>query len=142
MGSSAAALAALLKAHPTGREGFVFRGADGGPVARTWFYDNVWRKAVQRAGLPKGTGMHALRHTYASLLIAAGESVKVVSERLGHTNAAMTLNVYSHLFPDSENKTRKALDNAFAAPSAPLCPLWPLTRKGAGQDLVTAAVRR
>ena len=62
--------------------------------------------------------MHALRHAYASLLIAAGESVKVVSERLGHTNAAMTLNVYSHLFPDSEEKTRKAIDDAFAKPSA------------------------
>jgi integrase len=66
--------------------------------------------------------MHDLRHTYASLLIAAGESVKVVSERLGHTNAAMTLNVYSHLFPDSEDKTRKALDDAFAVPSAPAVP--------------------
>ncbi|MEU9406700.1 tyrosine-type recombinase/integrase [Streptomyces sp. NPDC048281] len=47
-------------------------------------------------------GHRALRHACASLLIAAGESVKVVSERLGHTSAAMTLNVYSHLFPESE----------------------------------------
>ncbi|WP_406514998.1 tyrosine-type recombinase/integrase [Streptomyces sp. NBC_00873] len=59
--------------------------------------------------------MYALRHAYASLLIAAGESVKVVSERLGHTNAAMTLNVYSHLFPESEERTRAAVDRAFGA---------------------------
>jgi integrase len=65
--------------------------------------------------LPKGTGPHALRHDHASLLIAAGESVKVVSERLGHTNAAMTLNVYSHLFPESEERTRAAVDRAFGA---------------------------
>ncbi|WP_374330449.1 tyrosine-type recombinase/integrase [Streptomyces sp. PSKA30] len=56
-----------------------------------------------------------MRHAYASLLIAAGESVKVVSERLGHTNAAMTLNVYSHLFPESEERTRAAVDRAFGA---------------------------
>lgn len=34
----------------------------------------------------------------------------------------MTLNVYSHLFPDSEDRTRRALDHAFAAPSAPDVP--------------------
>jgi integrase len=49
------------------------------------------------------------------MLINAGESVKVVVERLGHTNAAMTLNVYSRLFPDSDEHTRKAVDDAFAA---------------------------
>jgi integrase len=74
--------------------------------------DGSWRKAVKKAGLPGGTGPHALRHAYASMLIA-GESVKVVSERPGHTNAAMTLNVYSHLFPDSEDRTQKAIDAAF-----------------------------
>lgn len=38
-----------------------------------------------------------------------------MSERLGHTNAAMTLNVYSHLFPESEDRTRAAVDTAFGA---------------------------
>jgi integrase len=84
-----------------------------GPIIRTSFFDHVWRGSVKKAGLPAGTGMHALRHAYASLLIAGGESVKVVSERLGHTNAAMTLNTYSHLFPDSEERTRQAVDKAF-----------------------------
>jgi integrase len=46
--------------------------------------------------------MHALRHFYASALIRSGLSVRVVSERLGHSNAAMTLNVYAHLWPDDE----------------------------------------
>ncbi|WP_262508649.1 tyrosine-type recombinase/integrase [Streptomyces spongiicola] len=82
-------------------------GAHGGRRA--------WRPARKAAGLPKVT-MRQLRHTYASPLIAAGESVKVVSERLGHTDAAMTPNVYSHLFPDSEDRTRRAIDGAFAAP--------------------------
>ncbi|MFF7342358.1 tyrosine-type recombinase/integrase [Streptomyces antimycoticus] len=55
-----------------------------------WF---PWRPAYAKAGIPKGTGSHALRNHYASLLIKHGESVKTVSERLGHTNAAMTLNI-------------------------------------------------
>lgn len=117
------ALAAHLKSYPVAsQDDYVFRMQQGGPVVRTAFYDSVWRQAVSSAGLPKGTGMHALRHAYASLLIAGGESVKVVSERLGHTNAAMTLNTYSHLFPDTEEKTRKAIDAAFATPSAPDVP--------------------
>ncbi len=43
------------------------------------------------------TGMHALRHYYASLLIRFGESVKTVQARLGHATAAETLDTYSHL---------------------------------------------
>jgi integrase len=113
--TAAEALARHLQQWPaTGPESFLFTGAEGGAIARTTFFDLYWRPAVRAIGLPKGTGMHALRHAYASMLIAAGESVKVVSERLGHTNAAMTLNVYSHLFPDSEERTRKAVDAAFS----------------------------
>ncbi|MFI9846500.1 tyrosine-type recombinase/integrase [Nonomuraea sp. NPDC051941] len=107
------ALAAHLRAHPAEPDGFVFTAPEGGPIVYNHFMDNVWRDAVKAAALPSGTGPHALRHAYASTLIAAGESVKAVSERLGHKNAAMTLNVYAHLFPDSEDRTRRAIDTAF-----------------------------
>ena len=53
---------------------------------------------------------HDLRHYYASLLIAHGESVKVVQRRLGHKRAVETLDTYSHLWPDSEDRTREAVD--------------------------------
>jgi integrase len=43
--------------------------------------------------------LHDLRHTHASLLLAAGVPVKVVSERLGHANAMITLGVYAHVMP-------------------------------------------
>lgn len=109
------ALVAHLKAFPAGPDDFLFQDPKGGAVVASRLMDSAWRPARKKAGLPAVT-MHQLRHTYASLLIAAGESVKVVSERLGHTNAAMTLNVYSHLFPDSEDKTRRAIDGAFSAP--------------------------
>jgi integrase len=44
------------------------------------------------------------------VLIAAGLSVKVVSDLLGHTNAAQTLNTYAHLWPTDDERTRQALD--------------------------------
>lgn len=108
------ALAAHLAAYPApDRETFIFRNASGGPIVRTSFTDTVWRPAVRATGLATGTGLHALRHFYASALIRAGLSVKVVSDRLGHSNAAMTLNVYAHLWPDDEDRTRQAIDDVF-----------------------------
>ncbi|MGC1211267.1 MAG: site-specific integrase [Micromonospora sp.] len=107
-----AELAEHLRAYPAAGEAFIFRAPDGGPCTRNTFNSRVWRPAAKRAGLA-GVGMHDLRHAYASMLIAAGQSVKVVSDRLGHSNAAMTLNVYSHLFPADEDRTRQAIDDAF-----------------------------
>lgn len=49
-------------------------------------------------------------HYYASLLNRQGESVKVVQSRLGHASAQETLDTYSHLWPDSEHLTRRAVD--------------------------------
>ena len=45
-------------------------------------------------------GLHVLHHTCASLLVAAGAPVKAIRVQLGHASAEMTLNRYSHLFPD------------------------------------------
>lgn len=95
--------------------GPVFRSEDGGPVYRDTF-EAVWRKAATKAKVPT-LRIHDLRHAYASALINAGESVKVVQKRLGHASAVVTLNVYGHLWPDSDDKTRTAVD-AFLAPSA------------------------
>lgn len=57
--------------------------------------------------------MHALRHAYASVLLDAGESIKALSEYLGHSDPGFTLRTYTHLLPSSETRTRKAIDNAF-----------------------------
>jgi integrase len=65
-----------------------------------------------------GTGMHALRHYCASLLIRFGESVKTVQARLGHASAAETLDTYSHLWPDSDDRTREAIDSVLRQPIA------------------------
>ncbi len=74
----------------------------------------MWRKAAKVAGLPVGTGMHDLRHTYASLLIRKGLSVKVVQARLGHATAAETLDTYGHLWPEDEDRTREAVEVALS----------------------------
>lgn len=64
--------------------------------------------------IPLGDGYHELRHFYASVLIRAGESVKVVQKRLGHSSAQMTLDIYAHLWPEDDETTRAALDAVFA----------------------------
>jgi integrase len=72
---------------------------------------------VERAGLPEATTSHDLRHHHASVLLAAGESGVAVAERLGHENATLVLTTYGHLLPDSEERTRRAVDAAWRAPS-------------------------
>jgi integrase len=57
--------------------------------------------------------MHILRHTYASVLLDAGESVKALSSYLGHADPGFTLRIYTHLLPASEDRTRRAIDKAF-----------------------------
>lgn len=108
------ALAEHLAAYPAAGEAFIFRDDDGEPLTRGTFNGRVWHPARRAAGLLT-VGMHDLRHFYASALIRAGLNVKVVSERLGHSNAAMTLNVYSHLWPDDEDRTRQAIDDVLGA---------------------------
>jgi len=54
--------------------------------------------ATKRAGVPE-IRLHDLRHTHASLALAAGVHPKVVSERLGHANIGITLDTYSHCLP-------------------------------------------
>lgn len=71
--------------------------------------NRVWEPAIRAAGLRHVT-QHSLRHTYASLLIAQGESIKYVQGQLGHASAAMTLNVYGHLFPQEKRASAERLE--------------------------------
>ncbi len=94
---------------------FVFMSDAGRPLRRSRFSD-TWRRAARAAGLDDDVTFHDLRHYYASLLIRHGESVKVVQKRLGHKSAVETLDTYSHLWPDSEDRTREAIDNVLGSP--------------------------
>lgn len=107
------ALAAHLAAFPAEPDALVFTQS-GKPITRSTF-GYRWRAAVKKAKLPHGAGFHALRHYYASLLIRHGESVKTVQARLGHASAVETLDTYSHLWPDSDDRTRDAIDSVLGS---------------------------
>ncbi|MBU5944918.1 tyrosine-type recombinase/integrase [Streptomyces sp. PAM3C] len=89
----------------------LFTAPEGGPLRYANFRQRVFDPAVKEAGLDgMGITPHKLRHTAASLAIAAGADVKVVQLMLGHKDASMTLNIYGHLFPDRLDEVADALD--------------------------------
>jgi integrase len=117
---------------------FLYLDSTGKPIPRNRFIDKIWKPTVARAEaalrakaadakragrtgeaetlaaaadrLVGKVDFHELRHYYASLLIFAGENVKVVQARLGHKSATETLDTYGHLWPDSDDATRAAVD--------------------------------
>lgn len=99
------------------RTDLVFPGPDGSYMRRTrassgsksWF-----KTALTEADLPAMT-IHDLRHTAASLAVQSGANVKTVQRMLGHTSAAMTLDVYSDLFDEDLDAVASALDAAARA---------------------------
>lgn len=92
--------------------------ANGEAVIRPRFNVSVWKPAIKAAGIDdtRQNGMHVLRHTYASVLFDAGESIKALSLYLGHADPGFTLRVYTHLLPSSEDRTRRAIDEALDGP--------------------------
>lgn len=105
-------LAAHLAAYGAGE--WLFTTPMGEPLSyRRWKVE--WNYALRSTGLTLTT--HSLRHFTASALIAGGASVKSVQTVLGHSSAAITLRVYSHLWPGDEDRTRSVLDAALTAPS-------------------------
>ncbi|MGN8022124.1 tyrosine-type recombinase/integrase [Phyllobacterium sp. 22229] len=78
----------------------IFLKANGRP----WYrcdYKYVFKKAVIAAGLSHAFCFHGLRHTYASQLVAAGTPLLVISEQLGHRNAATVIRTYGHMAPQA-----------------------------------------
>ena len=92
-----------------------------GALNRNSFNHHVWKPALRAAGLSAPTrqdGFHALRHFYASVLLDAGESIKALSEYLGHADPGFTLRTYTHLMPTSAERTRRAVDAVLVPGSA------------------------
>jgi integrase len=110
---------ALPWEHPEGErltELLVLSNREGRALNRTYFNTHVWKPALTAAGLEtsRKNGCHALPHFYASVLLDAGESIKAVSEYLGHADAGFTLRTYTHLMPSSDERTRRAIDGVFS----------------------------
>jgi integrase len=75
----------------------VFTKTDGSAIQPDLF-SQAFTRRVRRVGVPR-IRLHDLRHTHASLLLQAGVSPKVVSERLGHATVGFTMQVYAHVIP-------------------------------------------
>lgn len=106
----AVSLSHHLEKYGEGPDRLVFTNAKGRSIYRTSF-SSIFRRAADEVGIARGDGFHELRHHYASLLISSGCSVTVVQKRLGHATAQETLDTYSHLWPDDDEKTEKAVDS-------------------------------
>lgn len=93
-----AELDALAKGRPG--DAFLFTAPRGGPVLHRTFWSRVWLPAVSH--LEPRPRLHDLRHSHASILLARGIPIHVVSRRLGHSKIQVTVDTYGHLLPDAQ----------------------------------------
>jgi integrase len=94
---------------------WVFPGDDvDGPLDTNNFRRRQWHRCVERAKL-RAIHPHVLRHTFASLLIAQGESLAYVRDQLGHHSIQITVDTYGHLVPGGNRAAVNRLD----APGSP-----------------------
>lgn len=88
--------------------GYVFCQLDGKPLHPDKV-SNEFKRIVDCASLPH-LSLKGLRHAHATLLFSAGIHPKVVSERLGHSNISITMDIYSHVMPGMQEEAARAID--------------------------------
>ena len=103
---------------PLTLDDLVFDNERGKPIDPSVLSHNFGR-IVKRAGLV--ARFHDLRHSYASLMLAAGVHPKIVSEALGHSTVAITLDIYSHVTPGLQEAAAKQLDSVLPVGVAQRC---------------------
>jgi integrase len=91
-------------------ETLVFSTPEGGPLTPNTF-SSTWARTAAELGL--NTSFHALRHTHASMLIAAGVPITEIAHRLGHSSPSVTLNTYAHLYEKDDSRAASAINAAF-----------------------------
>jgi integrase len=104
---------------------WLFTGVEGGRVNVANWRRRVFQPAARAAGLGE-LNPHALRHTAASLAIAAGGDVLAVQRMLGHGSATTTLRLYSHLFDAQLDVIAERME---AGRSAALANVVPMKRR-------------
>lgn len=102
----------LLGLGRLGNDDLVFARAEGLPYPPNTLSRDWWRLGV-------GVEFHALRHTHASALIAAGLDIVTVSKRLGHSSPTVTLGVYAHLFNRTDAAAAQAIEAAMGSGAKP-----------------------
>ena len=78
------------------------------------FITHEWVRVVHETALPR-IRFHDLRHAHATHLLASGVHPKVASERLGHSQVGITLNLYSHVLPGMQADAASRVDVALRA---------------------------
>ncbi len=88
---------------------WVFCNSLGKPMEGGNMVKRSFRRVLDRAGLPQ-IRFHDLRHSCATLLLSMGVHPKIVQERLGHSQIAVTLDTYSHVLPSLQEEASHRLD--------------------------------
>ncbi|GAA2810069.1 tyrosine-type recombinase/integrase [Kribbella solani] len=104
----------------------IFSWPDGKHLKARLYDEVVWKPALATAGVippptkdkrgrrrfktDRTTGLHALRHYYASITLADGVNIKELAEYLGHHDPGFTLRMYTHMLPSSYDRARQAVD--------------------------------
>jgi integrase len=114
----------------------VFPAPEGGYLRRSNFSRRSWRPATQAAGI-KGLRFHDLRHSAATLALAAGANTRELMERMGHTSPAVALR-YQHVMAGRDQAIAAALDELVQA-AANLPPEGPAEE---ASGTVVARIRR
>lgn len=104
-------------ARPPNAEGYLFPAPEGSAFDADNFMSRVFKPAARHAGMLDLT-FHDLRHTGASLMIAAGCHVKVIAERMGHSDGGtLVLKRYGHLYRGAGRQAAMALEAHVFEPS-------------------------
>ena len=88
----------------------VFCHPDGSPLDPSTV-SHTFAKLARKAGLA-GIRFHDLRHAHASLMLLTGADPKVISERLGHSSIAITMDIYAHILPGLQEEAVIRFDGA------------------------------
>lgn len=105
----AAQIEERLKVRGYADHDLVFADEKGEHLDPRNIYRRHFKPLLRDAGLPD-IRLYDLRHTCATLLLMAGENPKVVSERLGHASVTLTLDTYSHVLPDMQDRATAKLE--------------------------------
>ena len=94
--------------------GLVFAGEKGQPLQAYSLTGGSFKRLLIRAGLPKETRFHDLRHTCATLLLCEGVLPKLVQELLGYATISQTMDTYSHVMPGMSDVAAEASEAALS----------------------------
>jgi len=100
----------VLRKHEKTSE-WVFCTNAGTSISVHNLHNRSWKPLLVRADLPHNTRFHDLRHTCATLLLTKGVHPKIVQEMLGHASITITLDTYSHVLPNMQEKAVEAMDD-------------------------------